>query len=243
MQECESIMAGDKPFLVDVECERYERGNWRDFVDCVSREVSVTLHWPGREAKVLWSAPKETEILALGHACIEFCRPGEIPVVEKKEPGIFWLRPETGRGEQAPAPEPSPITPSHVLKKMEEFIEAEGSWNQTGCFHRAGLYDPAQSRFLSVAEDIGRHNCLDRLAGKCLQKDWTPGALFLFVSARLTASLMTKALKAGFTTLVSRSAVTTAAIEMAEEQQATLVGFSRPNRFTVFSDPHGRIVR
>ena len=59
----------------------------------------------------------------------------------------------------------------------------------------------------------------------------------------MTASLFAKARRAGFTWIVSRSAVTTASVDMAREQGVTLVGFARDReeRFTVFTDRAGRV--
>jgi FdhD protein len=121
-------------------------------------------------------------------------------------------------------------------------MELPGHFNTTGCFHRAALYDPATRAFIHHTEDIGRHNCLDRLAGWAFDQRLTPSAFALFVTARATASLVTKAVHSGYGVMISRSAVTTGAVALARAAGMTLIGFSRENRFSVFTDPHARII-
>jgi FdhD protein len=120
-------------------------------------------------------------------------------------------------------------------------VAGAGNWEATGCFHRAGILDPGAGRFLKVVEDIGRHNCMDRLAGWMLAAGAAPSGLALFASCRFTASLLAKVVRAGFGLAVSRSALTTAALDLARSQGLALAGFAREGRFTVFHDPAGVI--
>jgi FdhD protein len=144
--------------------------------------------------------------------------------------------------EQPPEP-PARLDPAVLFEGMRDFIASVGNWDGTGCFHRAGVFDPVAGRLLVRAEDVGRHNCLDRLAGWSALNAVSLTDKVLLTSARVTASLCAKALRAGFRLLVSRSAVTTAAVRMAEDHGATLLGFARTDeaRFTVFSDTQGRV--
>lgn len=143
-------------------------------------------------------------------------------------------------GEDIDFPLPSPPKcwqARAVLTAMDAFIEAEGLWDTTGCFHRAGVYNMQQGKLMKRAEDIGRHNCVDRLAGWSVLEGIPLSDKVLLISARMTSSLCAKAIRAGFPVIVSRSAVTTAAIAMAKEAHVTLLGFARTQeeRFTVFN--------
>lgn len=209
----------------------------------VGREVCSVLHWPKMSPKRLWSFPEERDMLALGHAWIEFCAPREVPAMTRQDGQSFWMHPE-------PMPEPFPddeppvvISSRVILWAMNEFLSEEGRWESTGCFHRAALFDPRNKRFLTRSEDIGRHNCLDRLGGWALARGFSLRGQVLFLSARVTASLAEKAARAGFCLIISRSAVTTASLDMARDLDLTLVGFAREGRLTVFCDGPGRIVQ
>lgn len=222
-------------------CRRFEDGAWRDFTDVVSPEVNVRLHWPGREPVFLWAYPEGLEDLALGHALVELCREGDVPVIEDVEGTTFRLAPRPGPGPLMESPS-QPLEAEAVVEGMKEFLASGGRWDATGCFHRAAFMEPYSGRFLKFTEDIGRHNCLDRLAGWALREGIAPRSGVVFVSARVTASLAAKLAAAGFSAVVSRSAVTTAGVDIAQRRRMTLAGFARPGRFSVFTDRPGRIV-
>ncbi len=218
------------------DCRQFKDGSWRDFTDTVTPETALTLFWPGREPVRLWAFAEDLESLALGHALLDICAPGQRPRLEERRDLEFILGPDP----EAAAPEPAPraaLGPQDVLGAMGGFIEAGGRWDATGCFHRAAAYDPLSGRFLRHVEDIGRHNCVDRLAGWALAAGEPLAGRFLFISARATASLVRKAARAGFSAMVSRSAVTTAGVAAAAAAGLSMGGFARTARFTVFADP------
>ncbi|MGE4535808.1 MAG: formate dehydrogenase accessory sulfurtransferase FdhD [Desulfovibrio sp.] len=226
-----------------VPCRRFKDGRWREITDDVAEEVRVTVRLAGVGACRLFASPIDPEGLALGHAALDMLGPGRIPVMARAGGLCFDL-------ETAPdtRPEPDPSLPGTLaapamLALVTRFIAAPGLWDGTGCFHRAGLYDPRTDDFVARAEDIGRHNCLDRLAGFGLRQGIALPEHILFLSCRVTASMMEKALRAGLRLIVSRSAVTGAAVSLAREHGVTLVGFARDaeSRFTVFADAAGRI--
>ena len=199
-----------------------------------------------RSSRALWAAPIDLETLALGHAVLEWGRDFGRPVLVSRQGNAFTLRFEA----EAPAPReegaalPGPVRREDVLTLMRTFIREDGLWDGTGCFHRAAAADLTTLSFVARAEDIGRHNCMDRLAGWALNNGARLSGHALFLSARVTASMLQKAMAAGFAVIVSRSAVTTATVELARAAGICLAGFCRENenRFTIFSDPKERIV-
>lgn len=235
-------MAGSSA-LRPVACRQFKAGTWRDLDDVVTREAPLSLVLDGVE-RCLWAHPVDLEDLALGHALLDLCPPDRIPVLDRVEGRNFHLHTEQGAAPGAGRHGSSagePLSGPELLARMEEFVAGAGNWEATGCFHRAGVLDPAGGRFSKVVEDIGRHNCLDRLAGWMLRTGVDPAGLVLFASCRFTASLLGKVVRAGFRLAVSRSALTAAALDLAREQGVGLVGFARGDRFTVFHDPAGRI--
>lgn len=230
---------------------RYRQGQWETFEDAVSVEIPLHIHWQDalekRQGETrLWAWPHDLGGLALGHVLLDVCGEGNAL------PRQFSLR-QTGENNYAvsledrtPGPLPAPpasLSAEKLFEAMRAFISAKGHWDGTGCFHRAGLYDPAAGKLLFRAEDIGRHNCLDRIAGWSALARVPLSDKVLLTSARITASLCAKALRAGFSIMVSRSAVTSASAAMSLERGVTLVGFARTDeeRFTVFADGPGRI--
>ena len=190
-------------------------------------------------AATLWAYPVDVATLVAGHVALDhyprslrLC--GKVETVMQANDASL-VKVQVAKVEHVAKP-PSRWKATEVLRAMDAFIEAEGLWDTTGCFHRAGVYDIGDQRLLTRAEDIGRHNCIDRLAGWSLMTGTALSDKVLLVSARMTSSLCAKIIRAGFPIIVSRSAVTTAAIKMAEEAQVTLLGFARSqeHRFTVF---------
>lgn len=225
--------------LRELTCRQYKNGAWRDFTDIVTPEYPVYLQWPDAPTRELLTFPEGCDRLALGHALLELCAPGEHPAITATDGDTYTLAPIAAPAAPQP-PTLSPIPAETILDCMKRFIAGEGRWEATGCFHRAAVWDPASGEFITQAEDIGRHNCIDRLAGWSVEKDRPLAGLMLFVSARATTSLVRKAVQAGFSAMVSRSAVTTSGVATAREAGMTLAGFAREIRFTVFTDPRGR---
>jgi len=231
------------PLTRSVPCRRYRDGRVADIADDVATEIRVTLEVAGLGRRTLYAAPIDPEALVLGHAALDMLEPGQIPVVTAAEGLAFVIKagPDLRPGPRPALPGCLPA--ADLLGLMRRFIAEPGLWDGTGCFHRAALFDTITGEFVVRAEDIGRHNCLDRLAGCGVRLSLCLPELVLFLSCRVTASMMHKALRAGIRLVVSRSAVTGAALAAAQEAGATLVGFARDaeERFTVFTDPSGRV--
>lgn len=231
------------PLTRSIACRRYRDGRFADIADDVAMEIRVTLEVSGHGRRTLFAAPIDPEVLALGHAALDMLEPGAVPTVTTAD-GLSFVLEATPDTRPAPRPAlPGRLPAAELLGLVRRFIAEPGLWDGTGCFHRAALYDTASGEFVVRAEDIGRHNCLDRLAGYGVRLALCLPELILFLSCRVTASMMHKALRAGVRMVVSRSAVTGAALAAAQEAGITLVGFARDaeERFTVFTDPSGRV--
>jgi len=226
--------------LAHLPCRQYKNGAWRTFEDDAAAEHRVTLRFEDGGSKNLWAFPACLTDLALGHPLLDMPRQGLLPEATPVDGYVFDIRYVPG---ELPAAKPwdGQLSAEDILTGAASFMAMAGHWDATGCFHRAAVYDPSVRNFAHHVEDIGRHNCLDRLAGWALAKGRPLGGMVLFVSARATASLVGKAVRSGYAVMVSRSAVTTAGVEAAREAGMTLVGFSRENRFSIFTDPHERI--
>jgi FdhD protein len=109
----------------------------------------------------------------------------------------------------------------------EDVLRRQDLFGRTGGLHAAAAFD-ARGRVVVVREDIGRHNAVDKVAGRLLLDGALPAAeLGLFVSGRASFEMVQKAWAAGFGTLVAVSAPSALAIEAARRAGMTLVGFAR----------------
>jgi len=106
----------------------------------------------------------------------------------------------------------------------------------TGATHSASIFDQKQN-LLAFAEDIGRHNALDKAIGRLLRQENLEDAYLAIVSSRLSFEMVQKAARAGLQILTGLSAPTSMAVSMADELNITLIGFLRDNSFTIYTHP------
>lgn len=122
-----------------------------------------------------------------------------------------------------------------VMQLPGRLRERQTSFANTGGIHAAGLFD-ADGTLLSIREDVGRHNAMDKLIGD----QFLNGSLPLInsavvVSGRASFELLQKALAAGIPIFIAVGAPSSLAIELAEQYGITLIGFASQNRFNIYS--------
>lgn len=108
-------------------------------------------------------------------------------------------------------------------------------FQKTGATHAAMLCD-FSGQTLIIAEDIGRHNAVDKVIGLGLEEMLEFENCFLFVSGRLTADMMSKCAWCGIPLVASNSATTDSGIKFAKRANITLIGFQRKTRFRIYNE-------
>ena len=120
-----------------------------------------------------------------------------------------------------------------IQRAVANLSAAQPLNSQTGAVHAAAWCDQAGD-VLSVREDVGRHNALDKLIGHRLRTAaQTPG--FVLVSSRASYEMVYKATQAGCGALVALSGATALAISVASAAELTLVGFARTGKHVIYS--------
>lgn len=125
------------------------------------------------------------------------------------------------------------LDPDKILKLINEFSKSSELFISTGGVHSCALcsYD----EILYFEEDIGRHNAMDKLSGSVLINKIYAGDKIILTTGRISSEIITKAAKIGIPVLVSRSAPTDAAIEMALQLNITLIGFARGQSLNIYT--------
>jgi FdhD protein len=126
------------------------------------------------------------------------------------------------------------ITVAALKNIFKEFQHKSELFRLTGCFHSAALSDG--KRIIAFAEDIGRHNAVDKIIGYSILEDIPFSGKLMFVSCRLSSEIVLKCSRWSIPIIASRAAPTNLAIEIAEISGITLIGFVREDRLNVYTN-------
>lgn len=122
-----------------------------------------------------------------------------------------------------------------VMTLPEQLSAQQPLFAATGAVHGAGYV--VAGELISVAEDVGRHNAVDKLIGRLLEQQlWHPQGV-LVLSGRVSFELMQKAAIAGIPVIVAVGAPSRLAVDMARQFDMTLIGFTKRDQFNIYHGP------
>ncbi len=131
------------------------------------------------------------------------------------------------------------LSPGQIGRLIHQLFEAQLLYRASGGVHTSALSDG--ERLAVVAEDIGRHNTLDKIAGRCLMEDVHLPHRVLLTTGRISSEMLQKAARMNAAIVISRTSPSSLSIELAEAYGITLIGYARRDRFNVYTHP-ARIV-
>lgn len=228
----------------------------------VVQEFPIQLMVNGRELATLIASPHDLRFLVAGFlrlqgfvkttedilmlgVCEEFGTAsiqikGELP--EKLKPvltsgcgtGISFSMPDISATETGTSGN-AKIHPEHIFSLMEQLAGQAEKYRSSGGIHSAAA--GREGELLLYAEDLGRHNTLDRIAGEALLRGVDLQGTTLVTSGRVSTEMVAKSLLLGVRTIASRTSPTNMAVELCNRNGICLVGYVRGNKFTVYSHP------
>jgi len=104
----------------------------------------------------------------------------------------------------------------------------------TGGVHSAALCDTES--ILVFSEDIGRHNAIDKIFGKCILKDMPTDGRIVITSGRISSEILLKVAKRNIPIIISKSAPTDLGVKLANDLGITLLGFARGKRTNAYAN-------
>jgi FdhD protein len=240
---------------------REGRQGWKSVDSEVIEEAMVSIFVNGQELASILCTPRDQDVLALGLLWNE----GIISSLDEVEHVDFgrdgccvdvWLthgftRPErriltSGCGGGITFDDPSlgihplntgrRIKPEALFPLFTRLNSPDSLYARARGVHTAALSDGED--LLVVAEDIGRHNTLDRLLGLSLIGGIDTAGLILLATGRVSSEMLRKGARMGCPIIASRNSPTSMSVTLAEAWNITLIGYVRQHTMRVYTHPH-----
>ena len=125
------------------------------------------------------------------------------------------------------------IEPPRLFERMKELYQLAVGYRASRGIHGAALADA--DRLLFIAEDVGRHNAVDKICGEALLAGVSTRDRVLLSTGRVSSEMLLKGARMGTPVVVSRTSPTEMAISIAEQLGVTVVGYLRHDAFNVYA--------
>jgi FdhD protein len=132
------------------------------------------------------------------------------------------------------------LTPPQIYSLMRQLHQSAELYNEVRGVHTSALSDGHE--LLLVAQDVGRHNTIDRLWGQALQQGVETEGRILLASGRISSEMLNKAAKMKVPIVISRTSPTSLSVELGRAWNITVIGYARGNTFRIYSAPERIVV-
>ncbi len=233
--------------------------------DVVTRESPLTIILNNQELVTLLCSPAEPKYLAIGFLSSEGLleTKDEIKkIIVDDQRGVVRVETERvngpaaellfkrfitsgcGRGasfysaadvrDQAMVESQTRLSAREVFALVKEFQQRSRIYRATGGVHSAALCDT--TGILVFAEDIGRHNAIDKIFGRCLLEDRPTEGRIIITSGRISSEILLKVARRNIPVIISKSAPTDLGVRLAADLGLTLIGFARGRRMNAYAN-------
>lgn len=125
------------------------------------------------------------------------------------------------------------VAPTMLMSLPDTMRSRQTAFERTGSIHAAAAFTP-EGDLIAIAEDVGRHNAVDKLVGALSRERWPLTGVVLMVSGRLSFEMVQKAAVAGMPIIAGISGASSLAVELGEELGMTVIGFLSGRGFNVY---------
>lgn len=247
---------------MQIHYDRFEHQKWTPFDAETIVETPVSLTVNGQAWVTFMCTPTDLEAMAIGFlfnegviegmsevADVRLCEHGDnvdVWINHATQPPRSWRRTSGCTGGVTAVellavpdvkfdPAQPRLAPQDVGLLIDLLLESQALYRETGGVHTSMLTDGR--RVVMAAEDMGRHNTLDKIAGLCMQQNAWPDTRILITTGRISSEMLQKAARLRAPILMSRTSPSSLSIEMATRYGITLIGYARRQRFNVYSNP------
>lgn len=233
--------------------------DWQAVEGEVIEEGFVSIFVNGAELATVMSSPREQDRLALGFLCNEglITSMADVRAIHVCPSGAcvdVWLRRSdfvrptrliltSGCGggvtfdDLTKAIEPltseRSIAPEKLFALMNAMQQRGSLYARARGVHTSALSDG--ENLLAIAEDVGRHNTIDKLRGACLIEKIDPLGKILLSTGRISSEMINKAARMGCPIVASRTSPTSLSVKLAREWNITLIGYLRRDSMKVYA--------
>jgi FdhD protein len=242
----------------DIVCDRFSDEGWVRTSVHVPSEMELTLYVNQQELVTILCTPTKLNYLVLGFlyaegiisgigdvvlmriceyealADVRLANPGnELPTQRTLTSGCGGGAVFKTQGQRVDSA--LVATPGEVLSLMKQLQGKMDLYRLSGGVHTSALCDTRN--LLVVAEDIGRHNTLDKIQGECLARELSTRDRLLLTTGRVSSEMLFKAAKMQVPVVVSRHSPTGSAVMLARDLGIALVGHARGGRLLLYAHP------